>query len=645
MSVKPDFAPSRDQTSEPEVRPRLRTRAAVGFAAWSLLLLVGFIVGVARFAVGPYLSREIRGRLRDEVALAALSVDVETVARLVADEPQTGPLYESVVAQLRAARDRITGARFVYIVHQGADGKIYFVADAEESPEEVSLPGSVYDDAGPLLRQVVGSLASPAVEEDFYVDQWGTWLSAYAPLRTADGTLVGILCVDLDADNVRSQESAFLRLGALALLIAAPLAAGGGWLLGRNLTAHLGALVTAVERVAGGDLNFEIPLPPEAEAAQLAAAFNVMTRRLRELVATLEERIAERTADLERQTAYLRATGEVSRVAASLLDLDELLSQVVRLIPERFGFYHAGIFLLDESREWAVLRAASSEGGQRMLARGHRLAVGAQGIVGYVTQTGRPRIALDVGEDMVWFDNPDLPETHSEMALPLIVGGQVIGALDVQSRDVGAFRPEDIRTLAILADQLAVAIANALVFAQRQEAMRELQRTYAQDLHRGWSDFMAQLSLRGYRYTPRTLEALGKGGDGVSAAPLTAPRVLPDNTLLVPVTIAGLELAVLQVRRPPNRPWVDEEISFALRTAQELAQALESARLHQEAQRRASQERLASEIASQLRRSLDVTTVLQTAVAQLGRLPGVAEATVHVTLPDSVAPAAEEVSS
>lgn len=635
MSVKQDFAPPTRVVTAPKVRPRLRTRVTIALVTLNLLTLLAFIIVVSLLVLRPYLRQEIRSRHQDAVALAALSIDKDAVAQLVEAEPGPSATLDSVIAQLRVARDRISGARFVYLMRQGADGKIYFVADAEEVPEDASPPGSVYDDPGPLLAQSIGTLASAAVEEDFYEDQWGVWLSGYAPLRAADGTLVAVLGVDLEATAVRRQELAFVQVGAIALLVAVPLTVFVGLALGRRLTAHLGTLVSAVERVRAGDLNYETPIPEEEEAAQLATAFNEMTRRLRETVSGLEERVTARTSDLERQAAYLRATGEVSRVAASILDLDDLLTQVATLISDQFGFYHAGIFLLDDTREWAVLRAASSAGGQRMVARGHRLGVGAQGIVGYVTQTGRPRIALDVGDDMVWFDNPDLPETHSEMALPLIVGEQVIGALDVQSQETDAFKNEDINTLRILADQISIAIANALVFSQRQQAMQELQRAHITDARRSWTGFMAQLELRGYRYTPRTLEALGHGAGAVPSGiegvegELTHPRVAEDNTLLLPLTFSGLELGVLQIRRPATRPWVEEEITFASRTAQELAQALESARLYQDSQRQAAREQLTGEITARMRETLDVETMLRTVLREVGDVLGLAEAEVR----------------
>ncbi len=133
-----------------------------------------------------------------------------------------------------------------------------------------------------------------------------------------------------------------------------------------------------------------------------------------------ERKVAQEA--LQRRAIQLQTAAEVSRDASAVRDLPELLNRIVTLIRDRFGFYHAGIFLLDDAQEYAVLQAASSEGGRRMLARGHRLTVGETGIVGYVTGTGEARIALDVGEDAAFFDNPDLPATRSEMALPRVRG-------------------------------------------------------------------------------------------------------------------------------------------------------------------------------------------------------------------------------
>ncbi len=230
---------------------------------------------------------------------------------------------------------------------------------------------------------------------------------------------------------------------------------------------------STAEKISGGDLEAQAPIQTSDEIGALGRAFNTMTQQLKTFINELEDRVQDRTRELAKQnealvfrSQQLQTVADVARQIVSAQELDELLPQITRLVSERFNFYHVGIFLLDENREYAVLRAANSEGGQRMLARKHQLKVGAVGIVGYATGAGQPRIATDVGEDAVYFSNPDLPETRSEMALPLKVGDLVIGALDVQSTVSNAFTQEDIALFTTLADQIAVAIRNNELYSQ-----------------------------------------------------------------------------------------------------------------------------------------------------------------------------------
>ena len=177
---------------------------------------------------------------------------------------------------------------------------------------------------------------------------------------------------------------------------------------------------------------------------------------------------------LQHRSAQLEAVAKVSRTAIAIHDLEALLSDATRAISDSLDFYHTGIFLMDESGEYAVLRTANSEGGQQMLTNGHKLKMGGQSIVGHVVATNKPRIALDVGDDAVHFKNPMLPETRSEMALPLRVGDRLIGALDVQSRQVDAFSEEDVTVLQMMADHLAVTIGNARLLGETQRTTNNL---------------------------------------------------------------------------------------------------------------------------------------------------------------------------
>ena len=305
------------------------------------------------------------------------------------------------------------------------------------------------------------------------------------------------------------------------------------------------------------------------------ARLRATTRELEEYRRTLEDLVAQRTADLARRTAQLEAASEVARQAAAIRDVQTLLDETVRLISQRFGFYHAGIFLVDEAGEYAVLRAASSEGGRRMLARGHRLAVGEVGIVGYVAGTGKPRIALDVGEDAVFFSNPDLPHTRSEMALPLKVGERVIGVLDVQSVDPSAFTDEDVSVLQTMADQIALAIENARLLQETQDRLREVEALTGQAVRTGWQEMASARPGWGYIY------------DGVEVRPKERAS-LPEETVpgfTLPMQLAGGEAIGRVALAFSDRSPTDEEITLARAVAEQAALALESARLFQETRR------------------------------------------------------------
>lgn len=338
--------------------------------------------------------------------------------------------------------------------------------------------------------------------------------------------------------------------------------------------------------------------------------------------ASLEARVEVRTRDLSRRARYLEATAEVARYVSSELAMAELLTRVVRLISEQFGFYHAGVFLLDPTGAWAELQAASSPGGQAMLARGHRLAVGQQGLVGYVTAHGEPRVASDIGEDAVFFDNPDLPETRSAMALPLRVRGRIIGALDVQSKDSAAFSQEDVAVLQILADQVAVAISNARLFEQLQESIDAERRAYGELSYQAWAElFKGQGELGYIDNVAGTYAVTGAPmPDDMQTAGKESAIIQEEETVSIPVTVQEGEgvLGVVRLRKPDGAGgWTPDQVSLMQDIIQQLGVALERARLYQDSQRVATRERLVGEATGRMRQTLDVEAVLKMAADEI----------------------------
>jgi GAF domain-containing protein len=360
-----------------------------------------------------------------------------------------------------------------------------------------------------------------------------------------------------------------------------------------------------------------------------------MTSEMLSSINTLEQRVAARTADLERRAVQMQVATDVGKAAASVRDLDSLLTQTAHLVSARFGFYHAGIFLLDEAGKFAVLRAASSEGGQRMLARGHRLEVGHVGIVGNVAQTNQARIALDVGDDAVYFDNPDLPETRSEMALPLAAGGRLLGVLDVQSTEAGAFTREDIFTLQIVADQLALAIESAHLLQESRSAAEAAQRAYGEIAAQGWRRLLQAEAGLGFRSTGRG-NVVPLGGETWSpesnrAILETRPVLAADGaTLSVPILLRGQPIGALRLVKANQAAWAENEIQMAQLLSDQLSGALDGARLYGDSQRRAERERAITEVSARIGGAVDIDHILRATAEELSKMIGDSEVVIQL---------------
>jgi GAF domain-containing protein/HAMP domain-containing protein len=539
-----------------------------------------------------------RGVIKQEV------LNVNKATLLMVSRVLSAPLYDTDLDTVRRILAELPGGdtSVVHAAVRDVSGQVIAEARGAWSPSE----------------QDGLELADEAFEAgEVRWREFGGYLVLSGPI-TAGQQQIGTLQLTFDQSRFQSALGAmqFPMAGVALTLVAVAVVVVGA--ITRYALSPLRELTAASEEIGRGNLNVAVPIRGTQEMAALGVALERMRADLLALYRDLEQQVSS----LERRARYQEATAAVARGVASMLDLEDLLSRTVTQVSGQLGFYHTGVFLLDPTGEWAELRAASSEGGKRMLVRRHRLPVAEEGIVGYVASRGEARVASDIGEDAAYFDNPDLPETRSEVALPLRARGEILGVLDVHSKEREAFTEEDVAVLQTLADQVATAISNARLFGQVQEALEAERRAYGEMSLTAWAE-----ALRGRG-------AVGYHCDADAIVPVTESVKVEDDglpALDIPITVHDQVIGTIRARKPKDTgEWTAEETDLMAALVEQLGLALESARLYQDTQRRAAHERLVGEMAARMRETLDVDTVLQTAIRSMGETLDIAEVEVRM---------------
>lgn len=366
-------------------------------------------------------------------------------------------------------------------------------------------------------------------------------------------------------------------------------------------------LIKTFNKIEQGDLTQRAPVSATDELGIVTVQFNRMVSRLEALQTTLEQQVAERTRQLT-------ATNEVGRVAATSLDPEQLLSRIVPLFHEQFGYYFAAIYLLDPSGKWADLKEATGEAGKVLRQNHHRLDVAGKSMVGTAIRERTPRIAQVASEEKQRMENPLLPYTRSEVALPLMVGERVLGALNVQSTREADFGPQVIETMNSMAGQVAITLENARLYQEAQQIIKEMRAVQQQYLLEGWSGFSDENTKLEYRL-----------GDDVD-----------ENSKKLEVPISLRDQILGQIMLEGKEEWTPDQQSLVDAIATQAAIALENARLVSESRQVAVRERMVAEISSKIWTSATIDSVLQTAVKELGRRLDASSATVELRLDNTL---------
>ena len=593
----------------------LRTRLAIVLIILAALFSAA-VASVLYVNFRAELRNSLRHRLENITALAGLQQNGDLLIEVKASQDE---FFEAIHEKNVKIKRSDSDLRFVYTMRKDEQG-IYFVVDARISPDEplISEFGDRYEEPSSILVENFDTMTRAIIEPDFYTDEFGTFLSGYAPIFTSSGERVGVLGVDISANTILAQEREYLIRLITIFISALPLLIIAGIISANYLAKPIVGLRDAAEKISKGDFAYRITkIPGTRELAELAIDFNSMTANLNDLINDLEQRVAERTADIERKTDQLRAASFIARQTAEVHDLASLLDIVVRLVSDQFGFYHTGIYLINEAGDEAILQAASSEGGLRMIENGHSIAVGSLGIVGYALVQKKPRIVFDVGTDAILFNNPDLPMTRSEAALPLVVRNKVLGVLDIHSDKPQAFSTEEIDILQTLADQVAVAIENARLLDESHAAVMQLETLTADRTGEAWSQELKKKG-RVFTYTP-----LGLRAEKVSTK--------DDNAINTSITLRGNKIGNISISRKEDAAWNKTDEDFISEVANQVGLAIDNIRLLEDATQRAKQEQTVGRLATRFGQSLDIDALIQTAARELGQLPEVEEATVFIS--------------
>lgn len=490
--------------------------------------------------------------------------------------------------------------------------------------------------------------------------------------------------VALLAEIEEGEALAPVRRMAWALLIeglvVAALVTGIAYLVTRQIVRPISRLTEVATQMAGGDLSQRAAVKRSDEIGILGQAFDGMAVQLSESIGTLEQRVSDRTRDLEQRAVQLTTVAEIGRVATSTLDPGRLTQQTVDLLRERFDLYYAGLFLVDEVGDYAVLDAGTGEPGRIMKEQGHKLLVGGGSMVGAACAEHKAHIALDVGLEPVRFANPLLPDTRSEMALPLVVGGRVLGALDVQSTRQAAFSEEDIAVVQLAADQVAVAVDNARKFSSEASLLEAASPLFGvsrrlsevittEQAAQAIIDSVAETEADGCAVARfgfsldgevETITFLGSWSRrGVSRFPIGTPLAASTSMLPVPMmsrflvvtdvleeaqmpaemrqTLArfgaravvnvplqagGRIIGVVIVQRESPGPFSPVSLRLYETLVEQAAVVLERARLVEETQRRVAQEQWLSQVSDRMQRASDVGSLLQVAAEEVNRVLG-----------------------
>lgn len=618
----------------------LANRLSLSFIGLTaLVLVIGLSIAYLNFR--SQFRAQLQQRLEDIVSIAALQQNGDAFINIHSEQD---PAYEAIRSQNLKIRSSDAELRFVYTMRFDDNG-LYFVVDATNPGEPgASFFGQRYSEPGPVLAKNFRKINHTLAETNFYTDEYGSFLSAYAPFYTSQGQMAGIIGADISASTVLNRERQVLFQFLLIFLLLIPVVGLIGRYLGTRLAKPLTAITSAAEQYSSGDFSYRPEIKTNfSEIRILRDTLFSMADQLVTLISNMEQRIAERTQSMDRRAAEIQAASLIARDSAAAPDIDSMLERAAALIMEKFGYYHTAIYLLDDNNEYAIMKGAGGDAGLLMMKRQYKVNLGEPGMLADVARSGNYRVILDVASEPAYVKNSLLPYTRSELTMPLKSNNRVIGILDVQSDKANAFEHNSVSIFQVVANQIGVSIERNQLLLGMKESAAALDQALRGNTSRTWRNFLERnRGSMGYQYDGVTIEPL----NDLAAAGLTGTSNTDNgagnaknnqknnDVLAVPIQLRGQTLGMLNLRfqtaniSPETSKMVEE-------AANRLALALENARLVQDAQRLATRERQINLISAQAQQSTNLDSLLQNTVRELGNALGMPKTFIQIGLVNS----------
>ena len=332
----------------------------------------------------------------------------------------------------------------------------------------------------------------------------------------------------------------------------------------------------------------------------------------------LEENVLKRTDELEAQTTQLRTASTVAKAMAEIQNISELLDSVTKLTSEKFGFYHVGLYILDEQKRTAFLQAASSAAGKQLIGQAFRVESDRRNLINRVVTQNRHIIISD-SDGTNFIQDANFPLTRSRMLLPLAVRGNILGILDIHSEQPQVFSNQDAEILQSLADLVAISFDNARLINETKSLVSQLEMNTNVQTERTWKKLTSR-QRPAYQYTPAGVRPV-----------FSTNKKDSDDGLHIPLVLHGQKIGLIKLKRKGEAShWSEKERVLVEKIADQIALALENSRLVDEAQKNALRDQMIANVSTRVRETLDIESVVRTAATELRRAFDLKEAEVLI---------------